>query len=201
MSITDTFRVTVNALNDNPTVATPLTDVTVSEDAVNSVISLTSVFADVDIATNSDTLTLSITGNTNTALFAGGVLGVTLADVPAGGSFVDDKLTLDFAPNQNGTADITITATDGGGLLITDTFRVTVNAINDNPTVATPITDVTVNEDAVNSVISLTSIFADVDIATNSDILTMTITGNTNAGLFTAVSLRISPLMRSSTMS
>ena len=43
------------------------------------------------------------------------------------------SLTLDYAAAQNGTADITVRATDAGGLWVESTFTVTVNPVNDAP--------------------------------------------------------------------
>jgi type IV pilus assembly protein PilY1 len=178
------IAVTVNPVNDNPTVASAIADVAVNEDDSDEVISLTSVFADVDIIPNSDTLTMTVTGNTNPTMFN----SVSLSDGSVD-AIIDDTLTLDFALDQNGTADITITATDGSGLSVTDTFSITNVAVNDNPTVANAIADVSVSEDDPDSLISLTNVFADVDIATNSDTLTLSVTGNTNPAMFAGVTL------------
>ena len=168
--VSDAFTVTVNPVNDAPTVATLIADVTVDEDAQNTVIDLSSVFADVDIATNGDALTLSVE-NSNPAL-----LTATLAGT---------SLTLDYLGNQHGTATLTVTATDLAGGFVSDGFTVTVNPVNDAPTVVNPIADVTRDEDAQNTVIDLSSGFADVDIAANGDALTLSVTNN-NPALVTA---------------
>ena len=97
-----TFTVTVNPVNDTPT-TTGIADVTVDEDAADSVVDLFAAFADIEDADAA--LTYSITGNTNVGLFT-----ATAIDGVAG------TLTLDYAANQNGTADITVRATDTGGL-------------------------------------------------------------------------------------
>ncbi|MEC7838504.1 MAG: Ig-like domain-containing protein, partial [Chlamydiota bacterium] len=167
--VEDTFTVTVNAVNDAPTVDNAIADVTVSEDASNTVLDLSQAFADVDILTNSDNLTLEVISNTNTSL--------------VGASLSGNTLTLDYADNQNGVANITIRATDSTGAYVEDTFTVTVNAVNDAPTVDNGIADVTVNEDAANTVLDLSQAFADVDILTNRDDLTLTVVGNTNRSL------------------
>ena len=46
---------------------------------------------------------------------------------------VAGTLTLDYAPDENGTADITARATDTGGEWVESTFTVTVNPVNDGP--------------------------------------------------------------------
>ncbi|MEZ6056154.1 MAG: DUF2341 domain-containing protein [Planctomycetaceae bacterium] len=165
-----TVTITVNGVNDVPTTS-GITDVTVNEDADNSVINLWGSFADVETADNQ--LTFSIVGNTNTSLFTSVTPNNTTGE-----------LTLDYAPNQFGTSDITVRATDAGGLFVETTFRVTVNSVNDTPTTS-GIADVTVDEDAVNTVINLWDSFADVETADNQ--LTFTIVGNTNTSLFTSV--------------
>ncbi|MBD3648902.1 MAG: cadherin-like domain-containing protein, partial [Pseudomonadales bacterium] len=55
-----TIGITVTPVNDAPTVDTPISDVTVAEDSPNSTVDLSAVFTDVDILTNSDTLTLTV---------------------------------------------------------------------------------------------------------------------------------------------
>src|SRR5690606_390625 len=101
-------------------------------------------------------------------------------------TLVGTTLTPDHPPNQHGTAPSTVRATDLAGAWIEDEFTVTVDPVNDAPTVETPIADVTVDEDAADSELDLSSTFGDVDIATNADELTLTVTDNTNTGLVTA---------------
>ena len=95
-------------------------------------------------------------------------------------------LTLDYAPDQNGTADITVRATDTSGDFVETTFTVTVNPVNDVPTTS-GIADITVDEDAADTVIDLFAAFADIEDADAA--LTYSITGNTNVGLFTATAI------------
>ncbi len=54
--------------------------------------------------------------------------------------------------NQSGTANLTIRGTSNGKT-VDDTFIVTVNPVDDAPTVLNPITDVNVAEDAENKLI------------------------------------------------
>jgi len=158
-----TFTVTVNAVNDTPTLNNPIDDVTVDEDASDTIIDLSAVFNDVE---DGGGLTLSIQNNTNAGLVDASLVGT--------------DLTLSYALNQSGTADITVRATDSGGAFVEHTFTVTVNAINDTPTLDNPVDDVTVDEDASDTVIDLSGVFGDIDVGDN---LTLTVSGNTNAGL------------------
>jgi Zn-dependent M28 family amino/carboxypeptidase len=94
-----------------------------------------------------------------------------------------ESLTLDYADNQSGIVEITIRATDQSGLWVEDTFEVTVNAVDDDPVVVTPIEGVTVAVNAASTTIDLTARFDDADILTDGDWLTYSVSGNTNPGL------------------
>jgi VCBS repeat-containing protein len=108
---------TVNPVNDAPTVANAITDVTVAEDAAPTIIDISSVFADVDIATNADSLSYSVVSSDGTLVNA---------------SISGTNLTLTYVAEQSGTATITVTATDANGpLAVSDPFTVTVTAVND----------------------------------------------------------------------
>ena len=163
--VTDTFTVTVAADNDTPTVANAIADVNVTEDASPTTISLASVFADIE----SDTLALTVVSN-DTSLVTAAIVNTTL--------------TLTYVANANGNTTVVVTATETSttpALFVSDTFTVTVAADNDTPTVANAISDVTVDEDASPTIISLESVFADVE----SDALTLTVVSN-NTSLVTA---------------
>ena len=125
--------------NTTPTVSTPIADVNVLEDAANTVFSLYPNFADTE-STDAQ-LTYTVTAISNTTLFTApsGGLPITIAG--------PTNFTLDYAPNANGTSNITVRATDPGGLFVEDTFAVNVAAVNDAPAF-TKGADQTVNEDA-----------------------------------------------------
>jgi len=158
--------------NTMPTVTTPIADVNVLEDAANTVFSLYPNFQD---AEDTDAqLTYAVTGNTNPGLF-------TSVDITDPTNF-----TLDYAPDANGTANITVRATDTGLLFVEDTFLVTVTAVNDAPSFTKGV-DQTVLEDAGPQTVAgwATAISAgpaDESVQT----LTFNVTGNTNPGLFSA---------------
>lgn len=105
----DDLVLTVVSANSPPVVDNPIADVEANEDADDTVVDLTNTFADVDAG---DTLTLTVSNNTNGSLVSASIVGTSL--------------TLDYLPDQNGTADITIRATDGGGLFAEYTFNITV---------------------------------------------------------------------------
>ena len=142
------FVINVSAANDAPVVVAPIVDVSVNEDAANTVIDISGVFDDVDIVTNSDSLSFSVS-NDNSGLISASLAGTTL--------------TLDYQENQNGTTNITVTATDTQGpAAVSDTFLVTVAPANDAP-VLTGILDVTFDEDSSDNSIALDMYFSDVE--------------------------------------
>ncbi len=171
------FTVTVNPVNDVPVVENGgIPPVTVDEDAAPTVIDLASYFQDVE---DGDTLTYSVESNTNPGLFSDVVI-----------DNVAHTLTLTYAENQNGNADLIIRATDNGdgpsaALTLDQGFTVTVNPVNDVPVVENGgIPPVLVDEDAAPTVIDLASYFQDVE---DGDTLTYSVESNTNPGLFSDV--------------
>ena len=141
-----TFNLTITPTNDTPT-TTGIANVTVTEDAPDMVIDLFAAFADAEDADAA--LTYTVTNNTNPALFTS-----TAIDGAAG------TLTLDYAPSANGTADITVRATDTGGLWVETTFTVTVNAVNDAPVGLVTIDNIT---PAVGDTLTASNTLADAD--------------------------------------
>jgi 5-hydroxyisourate hydrolase-like protein (transthyretin family) len=107
-----TISINVTPVNDPPVVAHPIGTVTVSQSAPDTILDLGAVFADVDVATNGDTLSYAVVANDNPALVLGGVLGRTL--------------TLRYAFGQSGSAHLTVRATDGAGLAVDDTITLVV---------------------------------------------------------------------------
>ena len=70
-----------------------------------------------------------------------------------------------------GDNNVVITASDGNGGSVTDTFTIVVANTNDAPTVTSPIADASTDEDAA---FSATASFADVDVG---DVLTYSMSG------------------------
>ena len=97
--------------------------VTVAEDEDDAVIDLFDAFSDSSDADAA--LTFAAGGITNPFLF--------------GSTAINGRsLTLDFAPDANGTSAVTVRATDTGGLFVEATFLVTVLAVNDAPVNSVP---------------------------------------------------------------
>ncbi|NCR49683.1 MAG: hypothetical protein GPJ12_12005, partial [Microcystis aeruginosa S11-01] len=98
---------------------------------------------------------------------------------------VSDLNNLTFSPNTNFNGNITFSwnGFDGSVYSINSAqVNLTVNPVDDAPTVLNPITDVNVAEDAENSVINLSNVFSDVD----GDVIVKTVFVNNNPGLVTA---------------
>jgi Ca2+-binding RTX toxin-like protein len=153
-----------------PIVANPIIDVSVLEDASDTLIDLSSVFSDSD----DPIIDKTVQSNSNQTL-------VNAYINPSNAN----QLILDYQPNQFGTADITIRGTSNGQT-VDDTFTVNVASVDDAPTVSVgnQIADVTVIQDAANTTIDLSNVFSDVD----NDVaaITKTVASNSNNSLVTA---------------
>jgi|GEM_PF-1160470 surface protein len=169
-SVDDNFSINITVSNTEPTVFAAIEDLSIDEDADNTTIDLTSVFSDAEQAASE--LTFSVESNSNTGL----------ADVSVNNT--SDELTLSLFADSSGSAIITIRATDSGGLTVDNSFNVTVNPVNDAPTISTPIADVTVDENAPNTLIDLSTNFSDVESTSGSLIYTIEV--NDNPTLVTA---------------
>ncbi len=162
---TQTITVTVFNGNEMPTTS-GLANITVNEDTVSSVKNLFAAFDDIEDL--DPALTYTISNNTNNALFSSTVI-----------NHIAGSLTLNYAPDQNGTADIIIRATDTGGLYVETTFTVTVNPVNDAPIANNDLANV--NEGG-SVVIDLGANDSDVDNSLDLNSLTI-ISGPTNGSL------------------
>jgi Ca2+-binding RTX toxin-like protein len=137
-------------INKAPTTS-GIGDVTVLEDAPNTVINLFAAFADDNDAPAK--LTYKIVNSSNPSLFSD-----TKIDPITG------QLILDYASNANGVGNITIRATDTEGLFLDTKFGVKVTSVNDVPTVANPLPNQAATEDSSFKFIIPANTFQDVDV-------------------------------------
>ncbi len=156
-----TFDVTVNPINDDPTL-NALSDVAINEDAAQQTVLLAGI-TDGDVGTQP--LRVTATSN-NTGLILNPAVIYTSAE--SSGS-------LKFTPvsDQSGTATITVTVKDGGldgdlgttgdNALLSRTFTVTVNAANHPPSVANPIPNQPAEENQPFAFAFAADTFHDVD--------------------------------------
>ena len=136
-------------VNHAPTVATPLADQIVPEDAPLSIQVPANSFVDQDA---NDVLTYS-------ASLANGIA------LPTWLTFDATTATFSGTPDdaQVGTLDLQVTANDQGLLSISDVFTLTVTNINEAPTVTAPLANQTAVEDSVFTFAVPGSTFTDVD--------------------------------------
>ena len=160
-TVTKTIAMTVTPVNDAPTIST-ITNRATDEDTSTGPIGFTIGDLDTDVATCTVTAV-----SDNEALIAN-----TAAGIVVGGSGTSRTVTLNPSLNQTGTAHITVTVSDGS-LSSQTTFTLTVNPVNDAPTL-TAIDDVTIDEDTVTAPIRFT--VSDVD----SPIADLTVSAATN---------------------
>lgn len=121
-AVTTSFSLTVNAVNDSPVVTAPTT-ATTNENTPTSAIAVTAT--DVDHLSSALSLT-AVSHNT---------LLVPNANIAVSGSDGAWELTITPAANESGTAEISITVTDGE-TPVTKLLNLTVNAVDDPPTIA-----------------------------------------------------------------
>jgi len=133
----------VNAVDDPPVISSAISDLTVDEDAADTIINLTNVFTDIDSG-----IVKTVENNSNKNLISA--------------TINNNDLVLDYQADENGSATIVIKGSSNGKN-ITDTFTVTVNEVDDEPIVSNAIADITVNEGDENTTIDLSNVFSDVD--------------------------------------
>ena len=137
LSAQDTFVLTINAVNDAPTMAA-ITDQSTNEDTAATAISLT--VSDVDgPAQTCNAPYLSYTSATASVVAATGA-------VTWGGSWPNCTAVITPVANASGTSVIQITANDGTLTSSPQSFTLTVNAVNDVPAISTISPQIT-NED------------------------------------------------------
>ncbi|MBI5773090.1 MAG: hypothetical protein HZA89_05015 [Verrucomicrobia bacterium] len=152
-STTNTFTVTVTAVNDAPTLDA-ITSVTVAEDAAQQTITLTG------ISTGPADESGQIISGLQVTTSDGAVVPQPSGSYTSGSTM---NLTFTPVPNANGVATITVTFNDNGGTTgggvdaVTRTFTITVSAINDAPALAA-INNVTNFVNSGLTTVSLTGI-------------------------------------------
>lgn len=142
LTATDTFVVTVNSVNDAPTIS-DVGNRSINEDTSTGTINFT--VSDIDTALTSLVVTRASSNETL----------VPVGNISLGGSGGSRTVNVTPAANQYGSATITLTVSDGSGGTKSDTFVVTVNPVNDAPTISN-VGNQTINEDTSTSVISFT---------------------------------------------
>ncbi len=139
--VTETFVVTVNPINDLPTISA-IASRSIPEDGNTGAIAFT--IGDVETALGSLVLTAE-SSNTNL---------VPLANIVFGGSGASRTVTVTPAGNVSGAAIITITLSDGTAVAIED-FELAVDPVNDPPTISA-IADLSIDENTSTAPLAFT---------------------------------------------
>ncbi len=151
--------------NYPPVVDNPVSDQSLSEHFGTADINISSVFSDAD----GDVLSYSVASD-DPAVVTAAVLGTTLTLTEVG----------------NGTANVTLTASDGK-VTTDDVFTVTVTNVNDAPVVSLPLADMEIDEHFGSTTVSVDGVFTDPDgdvmtysaTSSNTSVATVSVTGTT----------------------
>ncbi|BAY61499.1 hypothetical protein NIES22_15640 [Calothrix brevissima NIES-22] len=149
---------------------TGIANVSVTQNAPDTIINLFDAFSDLQ---DSDTaLKYAVVNNTNAGLF----------EVAPNINPTNGQLTLNYSPTATGSSQLTVRATDTGGLFTDTSFTVNVIIPGNTAPTTSGIGNVTVTQNAPDTLINLWNAFADAQDADSA--LIYTVTANTNAGLF-----------------
>lgn len=186
----------ISAVNDDPTFTGLPSSITVTEDVSPSFLSnalSAGTFADIDAGGNDVTLTLSLNSGTFGFANPGGTIAIsgngtnnamltgTAANIETYLS-VNSNVFYNPAMDVNGTnaATITLTANDGGNSgsgggtdVALGTIQINITAVNDDPTIATLPTDISVVENTASDVNLSAATFDDVDAGSADVVLTI----------------------------
>ena len=172
-TISSSFTVTVNPVNQPPTLNS-LANMTINESAGLQTVNLSGITSG---ATN-EVQTLTVTASSsNTGLIPTPLVNYTSPNTTG-------TITFTPVPTANGSATVTVTVNDGGASnnIVSRTFTVTVNPVNQPPTLNS-LANVNINENAGQQTVNLSGITSG---ATN-EVQTLTVTtSSSNQGLIPA---------------
>ncbi|MBS3744332.1 MAG: choice-of-anchor D domain-containing protein [Wenzhouxiangellaceae bacterium] len=170
VSIAQTFEVAVNPVNDDPVITSP-SDVTVDEDAASvglafSVSDLESAAGDLQVTASSSDQAL-----------------VPDANIVLGGSGRNRTVNVAPVPDQNGVVVITLTVDDGVGGTSSAPFTLTVEPVNDAPSITIGADQSVIEDAGVQSVADFATAFNPGPNEAGQDIAEFVV-GNDNEALF-----------------
>ena len=148
--VTQTFTVTVNPVNQAPTL-NALNNLAINENAGVQTVSLSGISA----GSGQSNPTLTVTAVSSNPSLIPNPMSLTPAPTP----LVRSRLTP--AANASGSATITVSVNNGGASnnIVTQTFTVTVNPVNQAPTL-NALNNLTINENAGAQTVNLSGISA-----------------------------------------
>ncbi len=161
--IAEQFSLTLTA-NTAPSISEIADTVTNEDDPASPM-----AFTVGDTETPADDLTVSATSSDQTVVADSGI--------SFGGTGTARTVTVTPVANAFGFADITVTVTDQGGMTASDTFRLTVNPINDPP-IITAASGITRQQAAGASVSQIAAV---IDIEDPATALAVTVNGGSSA--------------------
>ncbi len=167
--VTRTFTVTVNPVNQPPTL-NPINNLTINQNAGLQTVNLYGITSG---AANQNQLLTVTAASGNTSLIPSPTVNYTSPNT-------NGSLTFTPVANANGSALITVTVNNGGASnnIVTRTFTVTVNPVNQPPTL-NPINNLTINQNAGLQTVNLYGITS--GAANQNQLLTVTAaSGNTS---------------------
>ncbi len=168
-----TVAITINAISDTPTISA-IGAITTDEDRATGAIA----FVINDAETTPGDLVVTASSSNQTLL--------PNANITLTGSGADRSVSITPAAQQSGSAVVTVTVADGDGESVSESFNLTVNAINGDPTIST-IADLSMDED--QDPISIAFTIGDVETATADLYVTA---ASSNPQLFPAANLQLS---------
>lgn len=163
LSISDDFEVLVSNINDAPTLVQAIADQSAIEGRLLTFALPAATFADVDVA---DVLTITTQTADGQAL-------------PDWLSYDAVSRTFSGTPsNANvGTLTVLVQATDKAGAMVSDTFEIDVQNVNNTPTVGISIADQVASEDSQFSYTVPVNSFIDIDAGDSLSLVATTLDG------------------------
>ncbi|KPA18000.1 hypothetical protein MHK_001782, partial [Candidatus Magnetomorum sp. HK-1] len=148
-SVFDIFMITINNENDVPTLVNEIPDQTIDEDVEFNFTFSENTFNDVD---TNDFLSYTAELENGNAL-------------PSWLTFISTSRNFNGTPVNDdvGTITIKVTAIDGASTTVSDWFTITINNINDAPTLENEISDQSINEDDEFTLLVNANTFQEID--------------------------------------
>jgi uncharacterized membrane protein YkoI len=165
LNTSEEFNVTVEAVNDGPSLDTNITNITILEDSGASTYDVK--VSDID----TDELNITITASVPNMIIINKAWGNTLVSK----NDWNQTFTLTPVANATGTVNITVSVTDDGGLSQSKMKTITLSPINDTPSIDTTFSTIIIDEDNGQSQYEVN--VSDVDL----DNLTLIVESNNSA--------------------
>ncbi len=171
-----TATVSITAVNDAPTVKTNA-GITVNEGSVNTVIAKSNLeITDVDTAASSITYTLTAVPTKGTLKKSGTTLSTTSNNTFTQDDINNSRLTYTHDGSETAADSFKFTVSDGaGGSIVETTFAITVNAVNDLPTITNSTKNGTEDTTLTFAVTDFTGNYSDAESAALSEIEIVTL--------------------------